>query len=574
MDDNIDWPVIYQRIRTSFQNALAESIVNKLRKDQFNRSSLYQLLKIAEHKNDDATSLEYLHGWANSENYDIIPPPKRGPGRPPKSSQPEDDETVDIPYKHVWKTGDPVLLQNTHKPTEKVGGGQALYTTFPARIKQGISTLMQPVNATLNPQGVIEPKYSNPQKESLAMQAIANSRRKGHVNYAEKDPDDFEDEGESDDESGSRRRSSRRQTMDGGSTGPSTPLPSGTKRGDQYSYVGPYLSDIPPGSSIVSEYLDKDRMFRLQYASERDLESSAARTFLPVPIRIEIDHENWRLRDTFVWNANETVLRPATFAEGLCSDLKIPTRPYADQIASLMQQQIEEHQAVVEVDVSHRERLKELSNGGLVTVQTTKPGEDEDDYESNLVYLRERPQERKFAGAKQVEEVDGPPEEQDIAMNLETDLRVILNLDVQFANFHLVDKVEWDLCSPMPPELFAETLCLDLGLSGEAKAAIAHVIHEELIRHKKEAIESGLMGASTGQLSDLDHPLFNGKGPRKLESVWREWHEADEYIPRLNYYAAADIEKRELEREKSTRRMRRDISKPGTGFGSRRRYGR
>lgn len=124
---------------------------------------------------------------------------------------------------------------------------------------------------------------------------------------------------------------------------------------------------------------------------------------------------------------------------------------------------------------------------------------------------------------------------------------------MQFANFHLVDKVEWDLCSPMPPELFAETLCLDLGLSGEAKAAIAHVIHEELIRHKKEAIESGLMGASTGQLSDLDHPLFNGKGPRKLESVWREWHEADEYIPRLNYYAAADIEKRELEREKSTR---------------------
>ena len=141
----------------------------------------------------------------------------------------------------------------------------------------------------------------------------------------------------------------------------------------------------------------------------------------------------------------------------------------------------------------------------------------------------------------------------------------------------------------MPPELFAETLCLDLGLSGEAKGAIAHVIHEELIRHKKEAIESGLMGASTGQLSDLDHPLFNGKGPRKLEGVWRDWHEADEYIPRLDYYTGADIEKRELEREKSTRwvhatifrtlltphqrRMRRDISKAGAG-GSRRRYGR
>ncbi|TIA87712.1 hypothetical protein E3P99_03011 [Wallemia hederae] len=571
--DDIDWPVVYQRIRTSFSNALAEPIVNKLRKEQFNRASFLTLLRMAEHKSDDPASLDYLHKWSSSDRHDIIPPPKRGPGRPPKSSLPEDDEVVDIPYKHVWKTGDPVLLQNSHKPVDKVGGGQALYTTFPARMKQGMTTLMQPVNAVLNQQGVIEPKANNQQKESLAMQAIANSRRKGVVNYAEKDPDDFDDEYDSDEESSMRRRSSRRQTTDGGSSNASTPLPSGTRRGDQTTYVGPYLGDLPPGSTIVSEYLDKEKMFKLHYASERDLEGNAARTFLPVPIRIEIDHENWRLRDTFVWNANETVVRPTTFAEGLCSDLKIPVRPYAEQIANLMQQQIEEHQAVIEVDVSHRERLRELSNGGLVTVQTTKPGEDEDDYEESLLYLRERPYERKFVGSKQAPFVDGPPEDQDIAMNLETDLRVVLNLDVQFANFHLRDKVEWDLCSPMPPELFAETLCLDLGLSGEAKGAIAHVIHEELIRHKKEAIESGLMGASTGQLSDLDHPLFNGKGPRKLEGVWRDWHEADEYIPRLDYYTGADIEKRELEREKSTRRMRRDISKAGAG-GSRRRYGR
>lgn len=573
MDDNIDWPVIYQRIRTSFQDVLAEPIVNKLRKEQFNRASLYQLLKIAEHRNDDPTSLDYLHKWVKSESYDIIPPPKRGPGRPPKSAQMEnDEEAVDIPYKHVWKTGDPVPLQNSHKPAEKVGGGQALYTTFPARIKQGITTLMQPVNNILNQQGVIEAKYGNP-KETLAMQAMANSRRKGFVNYAERDPDEFEEEYDSDDDSGSRRRSSRRQT-EGGSTGPSTPMPGGIRRGDQFSYVGSYLGDIPPGASIVSEFLDKDRMFKLQYASERELEGNAERTFLPVPIRIEIDHENWRLRDTFIWNANETVLRPATFAEGLCSDLKIPIRPYADQIANLMQQQIEEHQAVIEVDVSHRERLKELSNGGLVTSEPTMEVEDEDNYEEDLVYQREKPKQQQFKGTMQVEEVDGQPEDQVIAMNLETDLRVILNLDIQFANFHLTDKVEWDLCSPMPPEVFAETLCLDLGLSGEAKTAIAHVIHEELIRHKKEAIESGLMGASTGQRSDLDHPLFNGKGPRKLEGVWRDWHEADEYIPRLEYYTTQDIEKRELEREKSTRRIRRDISKPGTGFGSRRRYGR
>lgn len=122
----------------------------------------------------------------------------------------------------------------------------------------------------------------------------------------------------------------------------------------------------------------------------------------------------------------------------------------------------------------------------------------------------------------------------------------------------------------MPPEMFAESLCLDLGLSGEAKAAIAHVIHEELIRHKKEAIELGLMGASTGQRSDLDHQLFGGRGPKKLEGVWRDWQECDEFVPRLEYYTSSEIEKRELEREKSTRRMRRDISKSSSGFSNRR----
>ena len=103
--DDIDWPVVYQRIRTSFSNALADPIVNKLRKEQFNRASFLTLLRMAEHKSDDPASLDYLHKWSSSDSHDIIPPPKRGPGRPPKSSLPEDEEVVDIPYKHVWKTG-------------------------------------------------------------------------------------------------------------------------------------------------------------------------------------------------------------------------------------------------------------------------------------------------------------------------------------------------------------------------------------------------------------------------------------------------------------------------------------
>lgn len=125
-------------------------------------------------------------------------------------------------------------------------------------------------------------------------------------------------------------------------------------------------------------------------------------------------------------------MKPHIFAEALCHDLKIPLKPYADQITSLIIQQIDEHQSVVEVDNSHRERLKELSNGGLRDFEYETKIEDYEDYEKELLFLRDKPRQSPFVGSKQVDEVDGPAEDQDVGMNLETDLRVILNVSIVF----------------------------------------------------------------------------------------------------------------------------------------------
>lgn len=127
------------------------------------------------------------------------------------------------------------------------------------------------------------------------------------------------------------------------------------------------------------------------------------------------------------------------------------------------------------------------------------------------------------------------------------------------------------------------TLCADLGLAGEAAPLIAHAIHEELIKHKRDAIEWGVIGSSTDSsnpdpyasaadkekmrdksglslLKDktglglgLGRTPKEGRGPRTLKSVWKDWLEASEYRTRFEVLSAEEVERREIERERATR---------------------
>ncbi len=65
---------------------------------------------------------------------------------------------------------------------------------------------------------------------------------------------------------------------------------------------------------------------------------------------------------------------------------------------------------------------------------------------------------------------------------------------VQVDNHYLFDHIEWDLRSGLTPEEFTHQLCLDLGLAGEAEPLIAHAVHEELMKHKKDEIGWGVIG--------------------------------------------------------------------------------
>lgn len=233
-----------------------------------------------------------------------------------------------------------------------------------------------------------------------------------------------------------------------------------------------------------------------------------------MPIRVELDTETLRVRDAFVWNLNEELITPQQFARAFCADLDIPPQPHADNVAGAIRAQLDEHAPIAAMDL----------RGALITPEGTVDH---------------------FAA--------GPGDEV-------PDCRVLLSLDVQIDARHLVDHVEWDLLSPLSPEDFARGLCADMGLGGEAVPLVAHAVHEELLKHKRDALEWGILDDASGayvRSMGLGGSGWGKQGgaPRRLKSVWREWAEIEEYgfCPRLDVLSQEEVERREIERERASR---------------------
>jgi chromatin structure-remodeling complex subunit SFH1 len=115
---------------------------------------------------------------------------------------------------------------------------------------------------------------------------------------------------------------------------------------------------------------------------------------------------------------------------------------------------------------------------------------------------------------------------------------------------HLIDRIEWDLTSSLTPEEFATQLCSDIGLGGESIMIISHAIHEELLRLKKDCLESGVLAnmAQNGQgQSSGGTGMGLGKlnvapaGPKKLAGVWRDWNEAMSFGPHVEMLLPDEI---------------------------------
>uniref|UniRef100_V5EX55 Uncharacterized protein n=1 Tax=Kalmanozyma brasiliensis (strain GHG001) TaxID=1365824 RepID=V5EX55_KALBG len=387
---------------------------------------------------------------------------------------------------------------------------QAMYSSFPARMKAGTTNLLQSIPSSEWYDGTGKPldpflasahdtSSSTPYRSS---RASGRSRRAaaGFIRYAEagSSDDEFEEDLPTTDSSSLKR-----------------PLDDDGEEENPRAHLG-----LPaPASKMVSK-----RVFHRTnhvYHADDELARQAGRNEVLVPIKIDLEAEQYRIKDTFTWNMNERLISPYHFAKLLLEDLDLPVEPYATQIMHMINQQIDDATGVADIEMepaaggvwsSARLEAREGENALSESERRQYDVDEEATKEArawNWGLDRADDEQRQWRKrmAKRLEAGEGLGE-------FEDDLRVIVDYEVQILRHMLRDRLEWDLCSPLTPESFARKLCDDLALSGEAQALIANSVREQLIHHKRAALELQLVGSGR-VLKDKE---------REIETAWAELH--------------------------------------------------
>lgn len=130
-------------------------------------------------------------------------------------------------------------------------------------------------------------------------------------------------------------------------------------------------------------------------------------------------------------------------------------------------------------------------------------------------------------------------------------MNVIIQLSILMDSRLFEDKFEWDMCGDMTPEQFARIVVTDMGIAGEFYPAIAHALHESLLRQKREYFE--------GHISS--HPA--NQAAFGLDAGWRfdQDRRGEDWGPTVENLTPEELERREIERERTLRRMKRESAR-------------
>ncbi|KAH6654016.1 hypothetical protein BKA67DRAFT_516936 [Truncatella angustata] len=236
----------------------------------------------------------------------------------------------------------------------------------------------------------------------------------------------------------------------------------------------------------------------------RDMKQQAEQHEELIPVRLDVDMDKIRLRDTFTWNLHERLAAPELFAMQLIEDmgLKPPVaQPIYEQVIVQMKEQLNDFYPFV--------------------------FSDEDALDPELPYSAWKNDE----------------------------MRVLIKLNITIGQLTLVDQFEWDMNNPLnSPEEFATSMAKEMSLSGEFVTAIAHCIREQ----------THLFARS---LYSIGHP-FDGRPiedpdlvaaflPSPLPTVFRPQQQAKEYAPYLYELSEQELEKNEVIFQREQRRQKR-----------------
>lgn len=229
-----------------------------------------------------------------------------------------------------------------------------------------------------------------------------------------------------------------------------------------------------------------------------------------VPLRLDIELDKIKLRDTFTWNLHDRLTDVGIFAENLVEDFKAP--PEVKQ------------QLVQEVARSIQEQIQNYY---------PHPHMEEEAIDPHLPYFAYKNDE----------------------------MRILIKLHITIGQHTLSDQFEWDLNNPHnSPEDFAKQMALDLSLSGEFTTAIAHSIREQCQMFTKSLYITGHpFDGRPVEDTDISDNFLQSPMP----VVLRPTQTLKDYQPYLWELSEAELERAELSIMREQRRQKRSVTRRG-----------
>ncbi|KAK8097658.1 uncharacterized protein PG998_013144, partial [Apiospora kogelbergensis] len=292
----------------------------------------------------------------------------------------------------------------------------------------------------------------------------------------------------------------------------------------------------------------------------------------------------YKLRDIFLWNLHETVITTDQFAMTLVQDLDLPNQVnIANEISKQIRTQLEEYAGVALHPLFHSEDASAVANGNVAAAAAAlrsvndtpgTPGTPLQQSSSSFVggsntpmlSAVDTPSKGPTASVPQVTATASPVPADADDYSPDDTYRCIVSLSLNLASSVYSDKFEWSLLHPPgTAEAFAKITCTDLGLAGEWVPALTHAIYEAVLRLKKEACESGGLVAGWGAMgAELPNDAAHG-----ADAGWRydPEHLAEDWEPKIEFLSKEEIEKREGDREREVRRLRRETARFSSNTG-------
>ena len=274
----------------------------------------------------------------------------------------------------------------------------------------------------------------------------------------------------------------------------------GNGRTDQRTQLQYPQNRKRPGSRRTGELRIPRKQLNTQAECQEEL----------IPMRLEIETEKLRLRDTFTWNLHDRLINPQLFAEALVEDLRLPL----DQSQQLIRQ-------------VHHEIQEQIQQYCPPVYPGGQPAEPLMEYWAHK----------------------------------NDDMRITIKLNITVGHIGLVDQFEWDINDPRnSPEDFARQMAYDLSLSGEFTTAIAHSIREQCQLYVRSLFLSNYEFDGR-PIEDPD--IRDNLLPSPFYTSFRPHQQQKDWAPFLFEMNEGDLDKTELSMLREQRAQKRQLNRRG-----------